>query len=262
MTKVICSSFNPREIMQTYNCIQKKMAGLALLALALIGSCQVDEPEETSYSNPLYNKKPSTYYYVYDSTKKEIDNFFGGFADTFSINGNRFRMRCDPDPSGELIMEVMVNGKWETNFKSYYGVMGCNRKGDVNLDGYPDFSFFNFKDFNTNLYNPKINRFEKYCVTLGITEELLDSTKNIFYDLYWKDVDFIRSAVFTFKDLNLYYYYSLREMPGLPGDNNFRLYACRNGKLKDTLFLRDLRLTEPVNTENFGLYWKQLILTY
>ena len=229
------------------------------ILLLLLGSCRLIEDD--SQEKPQNLLRPTSHTYVYDSSLTDKENFHKGFIDTFSVNGTRFRYYCALEQDKELIMEVFKDGKWEENFYSFFGVMGVQHTVDVNADGFNDFQFFSYVDCNAYMYNDSLKRFEKYPVTLSVHNYQLNPQENSFYELWWNDSNRLSSDVYVYKNLlEARYLYRADEQPAAEdGKKRFRVYSCRDGKRKDTVYLKTVYPDSSVSLVHFDRFWKQIL---
>lgn len=210
--------------------------------------------------NP-FQKKPSAYHYRYDSTLAGDENFLQGFIDTFSIGANSFRILCDSTPGRELLLQKKIGEGWDDNLYSYYGVQGYNREADVNNDGWPDFVFFNWKDCNAYLFDSVKRKFNFYPVNLSLVFYCFDSTRNLYHQEWARDDGSFCTQLFGYRDSSLYYRYSAymaKDIPAPKGQKSFRLYRCENGKMKDTVFLRNCTADTPFSSVSMNDFWKRI----
>ena len=209
----------------------------------------------------LLRKKPSVYHYRYDSTLLGDENFLRGFIDTFSIGENSFRILCDSTPGKELLLQKKSGDGWEDNLYSYYGVQGYNRETDVNRDGWPDFVFFNRSDCNAYLYNSVKKKFNFYPVNLSLVFDFYDSTRNLYHQEWARDDGSFCTQLFGYRDSLLHFLYSAymtRDIPAENGRKPFRLYRCENGKMKDTVFIRNCTADTPFSSVSMNDFWKKI----
>jgi hypothetical protein len=210
---------------------------------------------------PIYLQKPTQYYYTYDTTKTELINFFSGYVDTFSIAGTSFKIFCDPNPTGELEIMVFKNGQWVHNVTSYYGVDGYDRKNDVNNDGFPDFQFYSQINSHIYLYNDSTKSFDDFAGEISLLYGLADSTKSIYYQEWLNTTHAYQSDLLQYKERKPYYLFTFYALPTASEDQpytNIRLYKCNNGKINDTVFIREQKIDQQLSTFNAKNFWYDL----
>lgn len=209
----------------------------------------------------LYKKKPNQYYFNYDTTLTEAENFFSGYTDTFSIAGTTFKIFCDPNPTGELEIMMQKNGQWVHNIDSYFGVNGYDRKSDINNDGYPDFQFFSQTNSHIYLFNDSAKCFDDFAGEISLLYAVADSSRNIFFQEWLQTTHEYQSDLLTYKNRKPYYLFMLYTLPKKNNEQlntTVRLYKCNEGKLNDTLFIKEQTLNLPVEKFNAKQYWNAL----
>lgn len=113
-----------------------------LLLLLFITGCinnTFDKKAETLKPTTYISAKPTKYCYQFDSTKSENEHFDKVYTDTFSVDETQFKLSSNPDSLGDLELQVLNNGLWESNLTISYGINGNASDIDVNKDGFNDF---------------------------------------------------------------------------------------------------------------------------
>lgn len=209
----------------------------------------------------LYKKKPTQYYFNYDTTLSEAENFFGGYTDTFSIAGTAFKIFCDPNPTGELEIMMQRNGQWVHNVDAYFGVNGYDRKSDINNDGLPDFQFFSQTNSHIYLFNDSTKCFDDFVGEVSLLYAVADSSQNIFYQEWLQTTHEYQTDLLTYKKRKPYYLFTLYTLPKIKADQTnctVRLYKCKDGILNDTTFIKEQTVNLPVEKFNAKQYWNDL----
>ncbi len=173
----------------------------------LIHSCKNNHSssEKLERCEPILNKatkyfekKPDQYFYTYDKFRGEIENFDKGFIDTFSVNDIKFQLFSNPDSTGDLELQVLKNGKWQTNLKLPYGINGSKANKDVNRDGFNDFVLSLRRGNEVYLYDTLVNEYHKEPIALAFEWCIIDSSKSIYSNNY-SNGDFWNTDLFLLK---------------------------------------------------------------
>jgi hypothetical protein len=221
-----------------------------------------DVPAKPPVQNVYFAQKPSKYYFNYDSKKSEIENFDSGYVDTFSIAGTRFRLFSNPDSSNDLEMQVMTNGQWTTNFKTFYAADGNLYENDVNNDGFADFEQIMRNGEYVFLYDPHAKRFVDSSITLSTESELLDKQANIYYEVWPQNSPYWISDVYQFKGLRLHCLFELcciEDDTIMFSAGRIRVYKCTGNNLADSVFIREEKIGKDFDEFDYKKYWRSFL---
>jgi hypothetical protein len=240
-----------------------------IAVLFFIAGCQQNQDSLTSVVKRAENvtrafkKKPDEYYYQYDSSKSDLANYDEGWIDTFSVNGVLFQLLSNPDTTGrQLEMQVYKNGIWQHNFDAGYGTFGIDHKSDINNDGFSDYLCMVIDASWVNLFDKNYNQFSEAPLYISYDFELIDSTNNIYYQVWMKNKSRSISDLYRFIGNDQYYMYRLKQVNQSSTDSTLkmmRLYRCADGKKKDTLFMKNYKLDIGINAFNYKKFWEELI---
>jgi hypothetical protein len=222
----------------------------------------VELPVKPATEQTYFAKKPAKYYFNYDSSKVNIQNFDSGYVDTFSIAGTRFKLFSNPDSSNDLEMQVLANGQWITNFRTLYGFDGNLHENDVNDDGYADFEQFLHKGSYVFLYDPDAKKMVDTPINISLENGIIDKKANIHYEIWdQNDPEWI-STVYQFKGIRQYYLFTLRCISSdtMPNSVDYiRVYKCMNNDPEDTVFIRQVKIDEDYSDFDYKKYWKAFL---
>jgi hypothetical protein len=195
----------------------------------------------------------------WDSTMSHTGQM--GYIDTFFVGNNKFRLIHN---TGEFdgIVEKFNHSHWE--FVTSHDLGNHNdfhRKKDVNGDGFNDLIFQWRWHSDVFLFDNKINNFNDKELTLDDDWIVLDTSKRIFCSESIGKFVAGSSDLYTFQDLEPYYYYRI-EYKESENDQSkldkILLFKCLDGKLENKTKIAELPLPEEDFDESYGyFYWQE-----
>ena len=250
-----------------------KNFGIAILLLltSIWSACNGDNDQAKSVkktdpdSDQYLTKKPSHFHFNYDSSKKEIQNYDLGYTDSFSIEGKHYELRLNPLPHTKDGMEMIQfeNGEWQTNFRDNFGTYGIDRSYDMNNDGFPDFQTFYPGYSWLHLYDSANKKFSKETFPISLNFQLIDSNRNIYYEVWEADTaKIIKSDLYQFEGNYQKFLYALTT-PVIKSEKGnkrmLRLYQCSHRNLADTVLIKKILVDESKQPFSQQKFWKEFV---
>ena len=199
----------------------------------------------TSYGQPVkaslsyFSEKPEKYYFTYDNSRSEIENFSSGYVDTFSILKIKFKLFSNPDSTSDLELDVWKNGRWQTNLKIPYGTNGYSVKADINEDGFNDFQNSLLRGSEVYLFDKTQMRFSRQPIHLAF-EWCMIHKKQKLYSNNYESHDVYETDLFRLDGLKQTFYYTAPidyKVEKNEETATLRLYKISNNNLSDTIFI-------------------------
>ncbi len=230
--------------------------------LILLFSCQqkkntADSDKNNTTTDTADALQPDQHYSRFDSNKTEIENYEAGYMDTFSANGNRFRLYSKKGPGGSLSLDVFRNEAWLEDLQLPFGSYGFSHDTDLNNDGYADLRNSRLRGSEVHLYDPAGQRFHESPVFLAFDWGKVAPGRNIFYNNY-ESANLQVSNVFLLAGFKQDYLYT--SMLYYPADSSvkqatIRLYKLFNHNLNDTQFVNEKHVNIPANGFDYKKFW-------
>jgi len=179
---------------------------LSGIAIMLACSCKskvdgIKPPVSAVLKNKDYfSEKPLSYYYSYNDSLGRMENLNAGYIDTFSVGGKRFRLFSNPDSVSDLELQVLHQGRWQSNLKVSYGTNGNEAAEDVNGDGYVDFAVSLLRGSQVYLYDTAKKRFHSKPIHIAFEWSKLDNAKGLYAQEYTNG-DFWHTSLFLLEGL-------------------------------------------------------------
>jgi hypothetical protein len=223
-----------------------------------VNSFEVDNAKPgTTY----FSHKPRNYFYTYDTSKNEIENFSSGYVDTFSVAWTNFQLLSNPDTLGDLELQVMRNGKWRTNLKLGYGINGNEAATDVNQDGFNDFVSSLLRGNAVYLFDSARKEFHSEPVSFAFEWAVIDSTQKLYSNNY-SGHDYYETDLFKLDGFQQTFFYTA-PIEYFIGDNEetitLKLYKVRNNSFEDTTFLFQKKFNMLRSEFNYEQFWTKLL---
>lgn len=212
-------------------------------------------------SNRYFEKKPVRYFYAYDTSRGKIENFDNGYVDTFSVNGIKFQLFSNPDSTGDLELQVLKNGKWQTNLKLTYGINGNEANRDVNGDGINDFILSLLRGSEVYLFDTFANEFHRESIGLAFEWSIIDSTKGIYSNNY-SNRNFWNTDLFSlngFKQTFLYYAVIKESIDSMSEIGHLRVFKVRKNDLADTVLMCTKNIDFLHEDFDYRKFWKKFL---
>jgi hypothetical protein len=213
----------------------------------------------TSY----FSGKPSSYYYTYDTSKSEIENLNSGYVDTFSVAGIKFQLFANPDTLGDLELQVMKNGKWQTNLRLGYGINGNEATTDINHDGFNDFTTSLLRGNHVYLFDSTQKEFHQEPIYVAFEWSVIDASKN-FYSNNYSNRDYWHTSLFTLKGLKQTTIYNAVidvQIDTISETGNLRLYKVNNNHFEDTVLIITKKIDLLNGDFDYRKYWTDFLKT-
>ncbi|MBL0152984.1 MAG: hypothetical protein IPP93_05680 [Chitinophagaceae bacterium] len=244
----------------------KRIPILIFPLFLLFVSCQqkkntASSDKNNSATDTTVALKPDQYYSRFDSNKTEIENYEAGYMDTFSVNGNRFRLYSKKGPGGDLSLDVFRNDAWLEDLQLPYGSNGFSHDTDMNNDGYMDFRNSRLRGSEVHFYDPSRHQFTTVPVYLAFDWGKIDKARNIYYNNY-KSGNLEVSNVFLLAGFKQNFLYTA--LLNYPTDLSvskatIRLYKLFNHNLNDTQFVNEKQVAIPGNGFDYKKYWQEAL---
>ncbi len=239
----------------------KKFAPLILL-LSLLGCKQKETVNSVTSkdSSTYFSAKPTKYYYQFDSTKSEIENFDKGYTATFSVNKTQFKLFSNPDSVGDLELQVLNNDLWKPNLKMSFGINGNACDIDVNQDGFNDFRNSLLRGSEVYLFDSSTKRFASEPISLAFDWTIIDSNKKIYSNNYEGQVS--RTDLFKLSENKQTILYTAPISFDINENKEtatVRLYKVQNNDLSDTIFIAQQKFDLLKTEFDYKKYWKEFI---
>ena|GEM_PF-5193923 len=211
--------------------------------------------------NSYFSAKPGEYYFKYDTTKSNIENFDKGYVDTFSIRGIQFKLFTNPDSLGDLELQVLKNGLWQSNFKIPYGTNGNSAEIDINQDGFNDFQNSLLRGSQVYLFDTTQMRFYPEPISLAFEWTIIDSLQKLYSNNYEikgiSETDLFKLD--GFKQTFLYNAPINYDISDNKEIATVRLYKIKNNDFTDTLFISQQKYNLLKNDFDYKKYWRNVI---
>lgn len=208
-----------------------------------------------------FTKKPESYYYNYNDSLSEIENFDTGYTDSFSVRGTQFRLLADPDTAGNIVLQVNKNGGWLDNLRIDIGPEGYSAESDLNLDGYNDFQNALLRGTMFYLFDTMKREYHTVPVYLAFEWTMIDSAKKLFCN-YYSTKGLSYTNLFSLEGLKQHYLYTAQVEPYMVSKKErirVRLYKINNNDLQDTVFVQQ-RIYDPEMGEFDAVeYWRRVM---
>ena len=242
------NSFNQESILQKRDSIYK------VISNTIIDTCE-------------YKNLP-----IWDSS---IDRYGEAYIDTFSENGNKFRLispiKTFFTGGNSIFLEQKKVGHWvntQMDLSDNNRGGGLHRDRDINNDGFKDIT--NNENFSQDVYfyNPKTRSFKNTPYKdINADWELIDTSKNIFCDFQQlKGMSGqIHSTLYTYRKFEKIIFFDL-ELYNSDGDNadlitKLILRKCKSGTTdienSGEKEIEVVKLKKPINIEGYddhGIY--------
>ena len=244
----------------------KRIPILIFPLFLLFVSCQqkkntASSDKNNSATDTTVALKPDQYYSRFDSNKTEIENYEAGYMDTFSVNGNRFRLYSKKGPGGNLSLDIFRNDAWLEDLQLPFGSYGFSHDTDLNNDGYADFRNSRLRGSEVHLYDPAGQRFHESPVYLAFDWGKVARGRNIYYNNY-ESANLQVSNVFLLAGFKQSFLYtSMLYFPTDPSAKQaiIRLYKLFNHNLNDTQFVNEKQVAIPDNGFDYKKYWQEAL---
>jgi hypothetical protein len=219
------------------------------------------ESDNSESTGTYFSQKPASYYYAYDASKSEIENFSNGYIGTFSVAGTNFQLLSNPDSLGALELQVIKSGNWQTNLKVPYGINGNQAKQDFNGDGFNDFVTSLLRGNQVYLFDTSKNEFYSEPVSFAFEWTEIDKGKNLFSNNY-SSHDYYETDLFKLDGFRQTFLYTAPIQYTITDGTEMatlRLYKVRNNNLDDTIFVAERRLEILQSPFEYKIFWSDLI---
>lgn len=221
-----------------------------IMLLLLICSC-----ESRKVIMPV--KTESTISKSYNTSKSKIENFDSGYVDTFSIGATKFRLFSNPDTLGDLELQVMKHGKWQTNLRLPYALNGNNATADINGDGANDFVSSLLRGSRVYLFDTSKQEFHENPISLAFEWSIIDKTQQLYSNNY-SSHDYYETNIFKLDGFHQTFYYTA-PIEYTIGDGEetatLRLYKVHNNNLADTTFVSQHKFDVLSGNFDYKMFW-------
>lgn len=245
----------------------KRIPLISICFFLLLVSCQQkkstpstasnNQPDSTAY----FSKNPDHYYFNFDSSKTEIENYDAGFTDTFTVNGNRFKLYANPGAGSNLSLDIFRNETWQPNLKLAYTDHAFSHDTDINNDGYMDFRNAKLRGSEVHLYDPIKQQFSEIPVYFAFNWGKVANDRNFYFNNY-ESANLQVSNVFLLAGYKQSFLYTaLIYYPTDPSVSQatIKLYKLFNQNLNDTQFVSEKRVDIPDSGFNYKKFWEEAL---
>lgn len=230
-------------------------------AIIITGTSKIDSTKEDQDNDSDDDDKPVVviYHTTYDSSKSLLQNLKTGWLDTHVIDNQRFRLRYDTAvDKKEFCVEQWTGSAWKNLFYLYISDDEYTW-GDINDDGYIDFVKFYHRSHYTYFYNPVTRTISKDECVMPEEYTVVDTANRLMYNYYeaMYGNTFPSSQLYTYKNLDAYFYYSLYLIDTAVNDfKEIKLYKHNNGRYNDTTFVRIIASGKNVSLD-YKKFWSK-----
>lgn len=185
-----------------------------------------------------------------------IFKFWRGIPDTVHTDNGQDTMK------NKLLIERLTKLKDTILFADYIRD-GDYYVGDMNDDGFADFTTFYHDYDEIHFFNPARNNFDAETVDMPNLSAVVDPVRRIYcgyYDAMYGN-RYPYSVLYKYKGNTPYFYYQLKFITiGEYGENDsvthINLVRFKNGNYDDTFFVKEIKTGKPGNFD-YEKYWKQ-----
>lgn len=235
--------------------------------LILLYSCKEKNATisiKTHNEHPIesyFLEKPNRYYYSYDYSISEIENFNSGYVDTFSVANTKFQLLSNPDSLGDLELQVMKNDKWYTNLRLPYAINGNEVATDINQDGFKDFHSSLLRGSKVYLFDSQNKQFYQEPIYLAFEWSIIDKKEKLYINNY-STHDYNETNLFKLDGFKQIFYYDAPikyEIGAGVETATIRLYKIRNNNLDDTIFISQQKIDILHSDFDYKKFWSDII---
>jgi hypothetical protein len=241
---------------------------ILLILFLLSASCRqinsaktIDKQGNSKHSSSYFSKKPTKYYFQFDTSKGDIENIDNGYVDTFSIRGIQFKLFSNPDSLGDLELQVLKNSSWQSNLKIPYGTNGHSIDTDINQDGNNDFQNSLLRGSQVYLFDTNQMKFHSEPISLAFEWTIIDSLQKLYCNNY--EINGISETdLFKLDGLTQTFLYNAPITYEISANKEIatvRLYKVKNNDFSDTFFISQKKYDLLKSEFDYKKYWLALI---
>ncbi len=246
-----------------------RILGILSVSLLSLSSCKqkdnsrsINKQGDWLKAKKIYfSTKPTNYYFEFDKSKSNIQNFDSGFVDTFSIRSTRFKLFSNPDSSGDLELRVFKNGYWLLNTKIPYGINGMSYDIDFNKDGFNEFQNSLLRGSQIYLFDTAKLEFHSEPISLAFEWTIIDSSQKIFSNNYELS-GIYQTNLFKLNGYRQKFLYTAEldyKVTTIKTKLFVRLYRVMKNDLTDTVFISQQHFDLKNKSFDYKKYWLTII---